>query len=341
MSKQPSMPLTPQEAMEFMQRMWNPFGMPVPGFVPPGAAGGADAPAGIPFPNPAAMLATLDPAEIDKKIAELRVIENWLAMSQNFMQMSIKTMELQKVSLEAMRAAAATAKASKKKSASKGRRNIDGHHAVLRIGLAVCLARPARARAQGAAVRAQGPFVRCGRYAQARIRGAQSAASRAGAGRRRFRAVRVERDRRIPRRSLSGPRRAAVPGRRQDARDHPAHHPRGRRRLRRGAGPADRRRRSRKSRRNAIRRRSPTPARRWSTSWRCSPAPCAATILPGRCRRRTTRSTRCSLSSGAPELKLPDLDANGMLTPELTRWKARIEALPYFEKTIPPHWRKS
>ncbi|HEY7945941.1 MAG TPA: PhaM family polyhydroxyalkanoate granule multifunctional regulatory protein [Casimicrobiaceae bacterium] len=94
--------------------------MPVPGFVPPGAAGGADAPAGIPFPNPAAMLATLDPAEIDKKIAELRVIENWLAMSQNFMQMSIRTMELQKSALEAMRAAAATAKASKKKSASKG-----------------------------------------------------------------------------------------------------------------------------------------------------------------------------------------------------------------------------
>lgn len=41
------------------------------------------------------------------------------------------------------------------------------------------------------------------------------------------------------------------------------------------------------------------------------------------------------------ELKLPDLDADGMLTPELTRWKARIEGLPYFEKTIPPHWRKA
>jgi glutathione S-transferase len=40
------------------------------------------------------------------------------------------------------------------------------------------------------------------------------------------------------------------------------------------------------------------------------------------------------------EMKLPDLDANGMLTPQLTRWKARIEALPYFDKTIPPHWRK-
>jgi glutathione S-transferase len=40
------------------------------------------------------------------------------------------------------------------------------------------------------------------------------------------------------------------------------------------------------------------------------------------------------------EMKLPDLDADGMLTPKLASWKARIEALPYFDKTIPPHWRK-
>ena len=39
------------------------------------------------------------------------------------------------------------------------------------------------------------------------------------------------------------------------------------------------------------------------------------------------------------EMKLPDLDAAGMLTPELLAWKARIEALPYFDKTLPPHWR--
>jgi glutathione S-transferase len=39
------------------------------------------------------------------------------------------------------------------------------------------------------------------------------------------------------------------------------------------------------------------------------------------------------------ETKLPDLDADGMLTPQLRAWKARIEALPYFEKTIPPHWK--
>ena len=39
------------------------------------------------------------------------------------------------------------------------------------------------------------------------------------------------------------------------------------------------------------------------------------------------------------EMKLPDLNAAGMLTPELHAWKKRIEALPYFEKTIPPHWK--
>ena len=44
---------------------------------------------------------------------------------------------------------------------------------------------------------------------------------------------------------------------------------------------------------------------------------------------------------GRCELKLPDLDAAGMLTPEIAAWKARIESLPYFDKTIPPHWKKN
>lgn len=39
------------------------------------------------------------------------------------------------------------------------------------------------------------------------------------------------------------------------------------------------------------------------------------------------------------KMKMPELDADGMLTPEFKAWKARIEALPYFDKTIPPHWR--
>jgi glutathione S-transferase len=40
------------------------------------------------------------------------------------------------------------------------------------------------------------------------------------------------------------------------------------------------------------------------------------------------------------EVKLPDLDADGMLTPELRAWKARVEALPYLSATIPPHWKQ-
>ncbi len=106
MTKPTSMPFSPQQALEFMQKMWNPFGVPMAGVMPPVAPG---VPPAVPFPNPMAMFATLDPADIEHKIGELRVIENWLTMSLNFMQMSIKTLELQKASLEALRAGAAAA----------------------------------------------------------------------------------------------------------------------------------------------------------------------------------------------------------------------------------------
>lgn len=103
-------PFTPQDALEFMQRMWNPFGVPVPGFAPgstTGATGGGAAgtgmPGGVPFAHPAAMFAAIDPQEVQRKIDEMRIIEGWLQMSLNLMQMSIKTMELQKASLEAIR----------------------------------------------------------------------------------------------------------------------------------------------------------------------------------------------------------------------------------------------
>jgi hypothetical protein len=101
--------------MDFMQRMWNPFGVAMPGFGVP-AAGAPSSPSQegattspqtsqtpLQYPNPAAMFITLDPAEIERKIGELKVIEGWLAMSLNLMQMSIRTLELQKASLEALR----------------------------------------------------------------------------------------------------------------------------------------------------------------------------------------------------------------------------------------------
>jgi hypothetical protein len=131
-----------QDAMAFMQKMWNPFGMPMPGSsaggvaptdpapdataapgdalgTAPGRAAPGDASGTAPgvmagmlaFPNPAAMFAALDPVEVERKIGELRVIEGWLAMSLNLTQMSIKTLELQHASLEALHAAHAPAKA--------------------------------------------------------------------------------------------------------------------------------------------------------------------------------------------------------------------------------------
>jgi glutathione S-transferase len=39
-------------------------------------------------------------------------------------------------------------------------------------------------------------------------------------------------------------------------------------------------------------------------------------------------------------LKLPEFDPKSVMTPEFAAWKARVEALPYFDETYPPHWRK-
>jgi hypothetical protein len=105
-------PFTPKDAMEFMQKMWNPLGIPFQALAAGSAVPGATAVPGMsggsmPFYNPLAMFAAIDPQQVQRKIDELRVIEGWLQMSLNMMQMSIKTMELQKASLEAMRGSAA------------------------------------------------------------------------------------------------------------------------------------------------------------------------------------------------------------------------------------------
>ncbi|MGC4094276.1 MAG: glutathione S-transferase family protein [Polyangiaceae bacterium] len=39
------------------------------------------------------------------------------------------------------------------------------------------------------------------------------------------------------------------------------------------------------------------------------------------------------------ELRVPTLGLTAALGPRLAAWKARIESLPYFERTYPPHWR--
>ena len=58
-------------------------------------------PLGVPIPGMA--MPTLDPAEIDKRIADLRSIEGWLNMNLNMVRFSIQGLELQRATLQAMR----------------------------------------------------------------------------------------------------------------------------------------------------------------------------------------------------------------------------------------------
>jgi hypothetical protein len=74
----------PKDWLEFMQKMWNPMSFPMPGMTMP----------------------TADPAEVAKKIAELKAVETWLTMNVGFVQMTIKTLELQKAALDSFAAAA-------------------------------------------------------------------------------------------------------------------------------------------------------------------------------------------------------------------------------------------
>lgn len=40
------------------------------------------------------------------------------------------------------------------------------------------------------------------------------------------------------------------------------------------------------------------------------------------------------------DIRKPGLDAAGIYGPKLHAWMKRIESLPYFDRTIPPHWKK-
>ena len=76
-------PPPPQDPLEMFRRLWGPLGVPLPGMAMP----------------------TLDPAEVEKRIADLRSVEAWLSMNLNMVKFSIQGLELQKATLQAMRAA--------------------------------------------------------------------------------------------------------------------------------------------------------------------------------------------------------------------------------------------
>ena len=71
----------PQDPFEMFRRLWGPLGVPLPGMAMP----------------------TLDPREVEKRIAELRSVEAWLNMNLNMVKFSIQGLELQRATLQAMR----------------------------------------------------------------------------------------------------------------------------------------------------------------------------------------------------------------------------------------------
>ena len=76
-----------QDPFEMFRRLWAPLGLPVPGMAMP----------------------TLDPAEVEKRIADLKSVETWLGMNLNMVKIAIQGLEVQKMALTAMKANASAA----------------------------------------------------------------------------------------------------------------------------------------------------------------------------------------------------------------------------------------
>jgi hypothetical protein len=84
-----------KELFDLFQKMWNPMSFPIPGMFQP----------------------TMDVEEVEKRITELQAVENWLKMNLGFVQMTVKTLEMQKSALQSIKesAAAQTGKKPEKK----------------------------------------------------------------------------------------------------------------------------------------------------------------------------------------------------------------------------------
>ena len=77
----------PPDPFEFLKNLWGPMGLPLAGLMAP----------------------TLIPDEIERRIAELKSVENWLNMNLNVLRLTIQGLEMQKAGLAAMRNAAGSA----------------------------------------------------------------------------------------------------------------------------------------------------------------------------------------------------------------------------------------
>jgi hypothetical protein len=77
-----------KDPFELLRKLWGTAGIPVPGMAMP----------------------TLDPQEVEKRIAELRALDGWLSANLNMVKLAIQGLEMQKAALLAMRGASEAGK---------------------------------------------------------------------------------------------------------------------------------------------------------------------------------------------------------------------------------------
>lgn len=71
-----------KDPLEFVRGMWNSMGFSLPGMITP----------------------TLDVGELDKRIADLKAVENWLKMNLSMLQMTTQGLEVQRAAIAAVQA---------------------------------------------------------------------------------------------------------------------------------------------------------------------------------------------------------------------------------------------
>jgi len=72
------------DPFEFLKAFWSPLGLPLAGMVAP----------------------ALSVPETEKRIADLKLVENWLTLNLSMLRMSIQALEMQKATLAAMQSGA-------------------------------------------------------------------------------------------------------------------------------------------------------------------------------------------------------------------------------------------
>ncbi|KON81903.1 hypothetical protein PA01_10150 [Azoarcus sp. PA01] len=87
-----------KDPLEFVRGMWSSMGFSLPGMVTP----------------------TLDVDELDKRIADLKAVENWLKMNLNMLQMTIQGLEMQRVAIATMQAMTQQAREATENPAQQG-----------------------------------------------------------------------------------------------------------------------------------------------------------------------------------------------------------------------------